>query len=75
MMYGYLTLSDGTGIAHSDMKEDGSVRVYVEKPVEGGFHSAYCILPAYRWEKIEGFSESEIERLDQIVRDNAHRIL
>ena len=75
MMYGYMTLADGTGIAHSEMKEDGSVKVYIEKPVEGGFHSASCILPAYRWEQIEGFSESDLKRLDQIVRDNAHLIL
>ena len=46
MMYGYMTLPDDTGIAHSEMKPDGSVKVYFEKPVEGGFHSATCYLPA-----------------------------
>ena len=75
MMYGYMTLPDGTGIAHSEMKPDGSVKVYFEKPVEGGFHSATCFLPAYRWEKIEGFSEDDVRRLDKTLRDNAHLIL
>ena len=75
MMYGYLTLPDDTGIAHSEMKPDGSVKVYFEKPVEGGFQSAVCWLPAYRWEAIVGFSEDDIRRLDKILHDNAHLIL
>ena len=33
MMYGYMTLDDGTEIVHSDMKDDGTVKVYIEKPV------------------------------------------
>ena len=75
MMYGYMTLSDDTGIAHSEMKPDGSVKVYLEKPVEGGFHSATCYLPTYRWENISGFSEDEIRKFDKILHDNAHLIL
>ena len=75
MMYGYMTLSDETGIAHSEMKPDGTVKVYFEKPVEGGFYSATCYLPAYRWENIEGFSEEDVKRLDKLLRDNAHLIL
>jgi hypothetical protein len=75
MMYGYMTLPDDTGIAHSEMKPDGSVKVYLEKPVEGGFHSATCYLPTYRWENISGFSEDEIRKFDKILHDNAHLIL
>jgi len=70
-----MTLSDDTGIAHSDMKPDGSVKVYIEKPVEGGFQSAVCYLPSYQWESIDGFSENDIARLEKILRDNAHLIL
>ena len=75
MMYGYMTLSDETGIAHSEMKPDGSVKVYFEKPVEGGFHSATCWLPDYRWEAVDGFSSGDVKRLEKILRDNAHLIL
>ena len=75
MMYGYMTLSDETGIAHSEMKPDGSVKVYFEKPVEGGFHSATCYLPDYRWEGIDGFSESDIHSLEIILKNNAHLIM
>jgi hypothetical protein len=70
-----MTLPDDTGIAHSEMKPDGSVKVYLEKPVEGGFHSATCYLPTYRWENISGFSEDEIRKFDKILHDNAHLIL
>jgi hypothetical protein len=70
-----MTLPDDTGIAHSEMKPDGSVKVYLEKPVEGGFHSATCYLLTYRWENISGFSEDEIRKFDKILHDNAHLIL
>ena len=75
MMYGYMTLSDDTGIAHSEMKPDGSVKVYFEKPVEGGFHHAACWLPDYRWENIEGFSEEEVRKLNEFLKNNAHIII
>ena len=75
MMYGYITLSDGTGIAHSDMRPDGSVKVYIEKPVSGGFYHATCYLPDYRWEDVEGFSDKEVEYLYGILKDNAHLII
>lgn len=75
MMYGYMTLSDDTGIAHSEMKPDGSVKVYFERPVDGGFYSATCYLPDYRWENIDGFSENDVRYLEKILQDNAHLIL
>ena len=75
MMYEYLTLSDNTSIAHSNMKTDGTVKVYIEKPVDGGFYHASCLLPQYEWNDIEGFSEEEIMELKKIVQNNAHLIL
>ena len=30
MMYPYMTLNDDTEITHSEMKDDGSVKVYIE---------------------------------------------
>ena len=75
MMYGYITLSDKTGIAHSEMEPDGTVKVYFEKPLEGGFQHATCYLPSYQWEAIEGFSEADVERLEKVLKNNAHLIL
>ena len=34
MMYPFLTLDDQTEIVHSQLLDDGSVQVYVEKPDE-----------------------------------------
>ena len=31
MMYPFMTLNDETEIVHSDMNDDGSVKVYIEK--------------------------------------------
>lgn len=43
MMYPFMTLNDDTEITHSEMKADGSVKVYIETPDEvGGFHNATC---------------------------------
>ena len=74
-MYGYITLSDETGVAHSEMKPDGTVKVYFEKPVEGGFKSAVCWLPEYRWESIKGFDGDDVNRLGKFLRNNSHLIL
>ncbi len=76
MMYPFLTLNDGTEITHSDMQPNGEVKVYIEKPDNKDcFHNAYCILPEYRWEKIFGFSESEISYYNNIIETTAHLIL
>lgn len=57
MMYPYMTLNDNTEITHSEMKDDGSVKVYIEPPDQyGGFHSAVCWLPQHRWEEVISFS-------------------
>lgn len=75
MMYPFLQLDDQTEIVHSDMLSDGSVKVYIEKPVDGGFHSATCFLPKYEWKGIDGFTDDDIERYQKIVESVAHLII
>lgn len=76
MMYPFLTLDDQTEIVHSEMYEDGSVKVYMEKPDEKDcFHYATCYLPQYQWEDVFGFSEEEMNRLKEVVESTAHLIL
>ena len=76
MMYPYLTLNDDTEITHSEMKSDGRVKVYIETPdAKDGFHSAVCWLPGYKWESIEGYTESEVLYFKQLIRNNAHIII
>ena len=76
MMYPYLTLNDNTEITHSEMKNDGRVKVYIETPDEsGGFHSAVCWLPEYNWESVKGYSEAEMAFFKELVRNNAHLMI
>lgn len=76
MMYPFLTLNDGTEITHSEMRENGEVKVYIETPDEKlCFKHAACYLPSYRWEDIYGYSESEIEYYRELVESAAHVII
>ena len=70
MLYPFMTLEDETEIVHSEpLTVDGKekVKVVIEQPVMGGFHSAVCWLPDYTWEKIEGFSEEEINQYQELI--------
>ncbi|MCD8084674.1 MAG: hypothetical protein LUE86_14500 [Clostridiales bacterium] len=79
MMYPFMTLNDGTEIVHSEAYKgnDGSecVKVYFEKPVYGGFHSAECYLPSYEWKNIEGFSPEKIQELQEFLESIAHIVI
>ena len=72
MVYPFMTLDDGTEIVHSEMKEDGSVKVYMEKPIMLGFKSVECWLPKYEWKNNNGFTEQELLDLDEFVHSLAH---
>jgi len=76
MMYPFITLNDDTEITHSEMKDDGSVKVYIETPdKKDGFHNATCWLPMYKWENINGYSSEEMDMFEEMVRNNAHLII
>ena len=78
MLYPFMTLDDDTEIVHSEAYlENGQekVRVEIEKPVMGGFNSATCILPDYRWKNINGFTEKDIKKLQDIIESVAHIII
>ena len=76
MMYPFMTLNDDTEIVHSEMKPDGRVKVYIERPDEKyGFRHATCWLPDYTWEDIYQFSDEEINHLQKIIESTAHLIM
>lgn len=75
MLYPYMTLADETEIVHSEMDADGRVRVCIERPVQGGFQSAQCELPGYKWTDVKGFSDDDIRRFTDIIAKGAHLIL
>jgi len=75
-MYPFMTLNDDTEIVHSEMKPDGRVKVYIERPDEKyGFRHATCWLPDYTWEDVYQFSNKEIEQLQKLIESTAHLIM
>ena len=76
MMYPFLTLEDDTEIVHSEMLEDGRVKVYMETPdATCGFRHATCWLPEYRWEDVYQYSKEEIDKLERMIQAAAHFIM
>lgn len=75
MIYPYMTLNDNTEITHTEELVDGRVKVYIETPVDYGFHSAVCYLPKYEWEDVNGYSDAEISYYEKLLKNNAHTII
>ena len=78
MMYHYMTMPDETVVTHSHLIISGNTRcikVHFERPVNGGFFSARCQLPEYRWEYVDGFSRKEIEGFLQFMKENEDSLL
>lgn len=75
-MYPFMTLTDDTEITHSEMRDDGSVKVYIETPDEkDGFHNGVCMLPKKEWLDVNGYSDKEMDYFKDIIDSSAHLIL
>lgn len=76
MMHPYMTFEDGTEVAHSQIIHDDGldkVLVHFERPTGHGFDSTRCELPSYAWRMWEApFSSDELERFEELLRNNAH---
>lgn len=71
MLWSYVQLDDGTQLAYSETKDDGTVRVAVERPVDLGFDHAECFLPTVKWFNVEGFTADDLTFLTDFVKSNA----
>lgn len=71
MLLSYVQLDDGTQFAYSETREDETVRVAVERPVEFGFDHTECYLPTVKWFNVEGFTADDLDILTEFVRSNA----
>ena len=60
MLWSYVQLDDGTQLAYSETRDDGTVRIAVERPVDFCFGHAECFLPAVNWFNVEGFSSDDL---------------
>jgi len=74
-MYPFMKLENNTEIVHSEWLPDEKVKVYLEQPIEGGFKSAICYLPDYKWAIVEGFTPDEIGKYQEILESTAHLII
>jgi len=74
-MYPFIQLEDSTEIVHSELLADETVKVYIEKPVVGGFYSATCYLPEYKWDNITGFTSEDISKYQELLESTAHLII
>ncbi|ATP53582.1 hypothetical protein CSV91_02930 [Collinsella aerofaciens] len=52
-------------------RDDGTVRVAVERPVDLGFDHAECLMPEVKWFNGECFSTDDLDFLTEFVRSNA----
>ena len=76
MIYPLLTLNDDTEIVHSEMHDDGTVKVFIETPDERvGFKHAECTLPGYSWSNVSYYSSAEISYYEKLIRKMTHLIL
>lgn len=75
MMYPFITENDDTEITHSEMLPDGSVKVYIETPIDGGFKHATCYLPKYEWKDVYGYSYNEIAKYQEFLKSASHLIM
>lgn len=75
MMWEYVRFEDDAQVSYSDVREDNTVLVVIERPRDWGFDTAECLLPAFTGQKLEGFSKEETEELDVFVRNNAPLIM
>lgn len=78
VFYQYVELADKTIIAHSEIKNNNgnkSVEVQFERPrSEGGFCSARCELPSYKWIFNEYFTDDDLHFFEQFLEHNAHTL-
>ena len=78
MFYQYVEFADKTIIAHSEIKNNNgnkSVEVQFERPrSEGGFCSARCELPSYKWIFNEYFTDDDLHFFFFFLEHNAHTL-
>lgn len=70
-MWNYAEFPDGTCIAYSNLQDNGTIKIVIERARDGGFDTAHCLMPAYHWTGVDGFTDDELSDLKEFLRDNA----
>lgn len=75
MLYLYRILPDETVVMYSQLLNDGSQIVHLERPTERGFDSARCTLPGVQWLYQEGYSRFEISAFETMLFREQKKLL
>ncbi len=71
----YVRFDDDTQVSYSNVRDDNTILVVIERPRDWGFDTAKCLLPAITWIFTDGFDEADMANLDGFVRDNSPLII
>ena len=63
----YRILPDETIVMYSQRKENGTMIVHFERPVDDGFDSARCELPGLQWLCRKGYVGTEIQAFETML--------
>lgn len=63
----YRILPDETIVMYSQRKENGTMIVHFERPVDDGFDSARCELPGLQWLCRKGYAGTEIQAFETML--------
>ena len=74
MLYPFLTLVDDTEIVHTEVLEDGSVKVRAETPYFDGFKYMVISLPSYRILEVKNYTCDEFENYLRVIKSTEHLI-
>lgn len=76
MLYPFIKLSDDTSIKHTEMREDKTVDVIIEKKDhKKGLFKAMCTLPDYKWDNVVGFNDKEMNKFQTLIEANSKIII
>ncbi|QFJ56325.1 hypothetical protein [Pseudobutyrivibrio xylanivorans] len=68
MKYRFCELFDNTVVSYTEMQSDGSIKTFFECSNYNVKKYAECLLPAYEWSEIEGYSKIEIQGLEYFLK-------
>lgn len=75
MIYPLFTLMDGTEYTYTELRNDGTIIVYVETPdAVDGFHSLECVLPGIIVRNVQGYTFQEQQEILDIIKAHAEYI-
>lgn len=71
----YRILPDETIVMYSQRKENGTMIVHFERPVDDEFDSARCELPGFQWLCRKGYTGAEIQAFETMLCRESQTLL